>query len=81
MIVSSRHFLKPEDLSFIEIILFKGNALSCGCFFYSRKNSFCISLKFKLLRWASPYRMFWPNGVNMSLCSRVCNGLMVNGVP
>ena len=49
-------------------------------FFNSRKNYFFISLKFKLLRLASPSRFFWPNGVKLSLCNRVCNGLTVNGV-
>ena len=49
-------------------------------FFNSRKNYFFISLKFKLLRLASPSRFFWPNGVKLSLCNRVCNGLTVNGI-
>ena len=57
MLVSSRQFLKPEDMSFIDIILFKGDACSYRCFFNSRKNAFCTSLKFKLLRLTSPSRI------------------------
>ena len=49
-------------------------------FLNSRKNVFCISLKFKLLRLASPSRIFWSNGGNLLLFSRLCNGLTVNGV-
>ena len=30
MLVSSRHFLKPEVMSFIEMMLFKDDALICG---------------------------------------------------
>ena len=32
MLVSLCHFLEPEDMSCIEMMLFKGDAISCDCF-------------------------------------------------
>ena len=58
MLVTSRHFLKPKDLSCIEMMLLRGDTMSCDCFFNSRNNDFWISLKFNLCRSASPSRIF-----------------------
>ena len=56
MLLSLRHFLKPEDILFIEIMLFRGDVINCNLFYF--KDIFFISLKFKLCRLASPSRNF-----------------------
>ena len=38
MLVSFRYFLKPEDILFLKFMLFRGDVISCDCFFNSRKN-------------------------------------------
>ena len=43
VLISSRHFLKPEDMSLIEIMLFKYDAWICGCFFLIQGKNIFVS--------------------------------------
>lgn len=77
--MSSRHFVNPEDMSLIEMVLFGCESISCD-FFSSRKNTCCILLKFKLWILVSSSRICCPNALTLFFCRIICSGSTVNGV-
>ena len=51
MLLSLRHFLKPEDILFLKFMLFRGDVISCDYFFIQGRIKVVSHLSLSCVGW------------------------------